>query len=250
MGMSRVSVAAPRLSPILVMAAASFVAGMLLPAGLLSTKYTQLRSQEEQHRGELVQVQTQLLQAQHAQAQYQQRLQEVQEQLSTSLQELKTATADRAVQPLRQAPPSSAVAQASAAAAAATAALAREKALAMKAQHDNDTLRLEVRDLRAKVGDLTRTRKAKSPAPTPLAPHAEVAKPEEHPQPAQHVALAATDAAAVGIRALAPGMVQLANGERVLIGQRFPSGETLLGVDPGSDEVRTNKRTLLLFFKR
>lgn len=45
-------------------------------------------------------------------------------------------------------------------------------------------------------------------------------------------------------------MVLLANGERVLVGQQFPSGETLLGVDPASDEVRTNKRTLLLFFKR
>lgn len=253
MGVSRVSVAGPTLSPLLLMAAASFVAGMVLPAGLFSSKYSQLRDLEQQHRAELVQLRNELDQARLGQAGERQRLQEARRQLSSSEQALKAQQAADAAQAARRAvAPSPAVEQASAAAAASAAALKHEKAVEAQEQHDNDALRRELQELRAKVAKLSRASKVARAAPKTevAAPVAAPVKPAPPAQAAQHLALAATDAAAVGIRALAPGMVVLANGERVLVGQQFPSGETLLSVDPRTDEVRTNKRTLLLFFKR
>ena len=252
MGMSRVSVAGPTLSPLLLMAAASFVAGMVLPAGLFSSKYSQLRGLDQQHRAQLVQLRDELQEARQGQAGEQQRLQDAQRQLAASERALKAQQAADVAQAARRASaPSPAVEQASAAAAASAAALKREKAVEAQEQHDNDALRREVQELRTKVADLNRARKAARAAPKDqaVAPVAAHAKPKQPDQVGQHLALAATDAAAVGIRALAPGMVVLANGERVLVGQQFPSGETLLSVDPSTDEVRTNKRTLLLFFK-
>lgn len=252
MGMSRVAVAGPTISPLLIMAAASFAAGMVLPVGLMSTKYAQLSARDNRHQAEIVQAHDQLARAQQAQEQLRLRLRQTQQQLTASEQALKAQqlkaqeAAKAASQPK---PPSPAVAQASAAAAAAAAALKREQGLEAQAQRDNDALRRQVQALRSKVSELDRARAARQAPPKPLERPPAVAKPAPQGSAEPHVALAATDAAAVGIRALAPGMVLLANGERVLVGQQFPSGETLLSVDPGTDEVRTNKRTLLLFFK-
>jgi hypothetical protein len=49
-----------------------------------------------------------------------------------------------------------------------------------------------------------------------------------------------------GIAAVEPGSVRFNSGRVVSIGERFPSGETLLSVDPAAGRVMTNQRALQL----
>ena len=49
-----------------------------------------------------------------------------------------------------------------------------------------------------------------------------------------------------GIAAIDPGSVRFNSGRIVSIGERFPSGETLLSVDPAAGRVMTNQRAIQL----
>lgn len=244
MGMNRIAVSSPTISPLVAMAAAAFIAGMVLPMGVMSSKYEQIRRADQQGRTELAQAQRDLAREQQVADALEQRLQLTQQQLRAASQAMKAQSAQRPVAP------GPATEQSPAAAASVAAAAQHAKAVAAQEQRDNNDLQREVRALRARVAELAHSRPAHPATPKPPIVAHVPPKTAPHPEPPARVALAATDAATVGIRQLEHGMVLLANGERVLVGQQFPSGETLLGVDPASDEVRTNKRTLLLFFKR
>lgn len=51
----------------------------------------------------------------------------------------------------------------------------------------------------------------------------------------------------IGLMSLTSGAVQLKNGSTIKIGQKFPTGEKLLAVDPDSSQIVTDKRTILVF---
>lgn len=53
-------------------------------------------------------------------------------------------------------------------------------------------------------------------------------------------------ASRVGVKELTEEAVVVRNGDRIKVGDRFPSGERLLRVDPGASKIVTDQRTILL----
>lgn len=57
----------------------------------------------------------------------------------------------------------------------------------------------------------------------------------------------AINSANLGVSKINPDVVLLKNGGSIRVGEKFPSGETLLSLDPENGQIVTSKRTLLLF---
>lgn len=55
------------------------------------------------------------------------------------------------------------------------------------------------------------------------------------------------DSAKLGVSKISTSGVFLRNGSTIKIGDRFPSGEQLLSLDPDNGQIVTDKRTLLIF---
>jgi hypothetical protein len=55
------------------------------------------------------------------------------------------------------------------------------------------------------------------------------------------------DGAKLGVLKVNATDVSLKNGGRIKIGDRFPSGERLLSLDPENEQIVTDKRTILVF---
>lgn len=52
-----------------------------------------------------------------------------------------------------------------------------------------------------------------------------------------------------GVSRIGPGLVRMASGREVRVGEVFPSGERLLQVDPANNRLVTSDRQILLFFQ-
>lgn len=65
-------------------------------------------------------------------------------------------------------------------------------------------------------------------------------------QARQRNRLEAVPPAKIGVDSVEAGAVRMLNGSVVSVGQRFPSGERLLSVDPQLREIVTDSRTILL----
>lgn len=51
----------------------------------------------------------------------------------------------------------------------------------------------------------------------------------------------------IGVAKIEPGTVVMRSGGRIPVGGRFPSGERLLAVDPATQQIVTDSRTVLIF---
>jgi hypothetical protein len=91
---------------------------------------------------------------------------------------------------------------------------------------------------------------AAQPAPRP--PLASEATPGAPPsqeavaQARQRNRIEAVPPGKIGVNSIESGSVRMVNGNLIHVGQRFPSGERLLSVDPQLREIVTDARTILL----